>query len=69
MDEVIPDPKRGGTRLYCGMVWRTTEGRRVQVHSCLANFGKIRGKAYKKYRRHWLQAHTGQDPRDPRGPR
>ncbi len=52
----VPEPKRGGTWLYCRHSWRETgSGGTVTHYSCL-----FRTKRRKTYRRHWRRRHREQ---------
>jgi hypothetical protein len=53
-----PEPKRGGTFLYCP--WTMTEGRHRTRHSCGAVFHGYTGTRFRTlraYRRHWRRTH------------
>jgi hypothetical protein len=48
----VPEPKRGGTWLYCRHAWQERSYGGVTRHVCL-----FRTKRLKTYRRHWRRHH------------
>lgn len=55
-----PEPKRGGTFLYCPWTMTERTGGGVTAHSCGAVFHGYAGSRFRsrrRFRRHWARCH------------